>query len=490
MTRLTSIAAATGLALLTMTTGAQAADITQYCNVNQKASASVIGSIDPELENVLSQCYAISPGSSVVSALTSEMSFGDNLQHIQPTSLTVINFDDGAITVPNRLNDLSAKALSAKLKNNEVLLLINADPALLGELTGVTLEGQKYAMVRHFKGHPIVEFFNDDPRDDTLSVNAQAQDLLNTEDGTEIYKPYTEADNTLFGDNMVDEQRLPNQLVRASLNDAFPQIESRITTSSNENSLPEKQVHKGYVTFHDSRSIDGVQTFDNNVSVEFTLLASHNPYNKYLRLVTMGAGFNPTSGKGLYKDNSYDRGMFHNNISLSMKPVSNNMTLETHSPLNVNGATTYTASSEVSVGVDVSENPGFSASYTISKSTSENISDFDIQNHTSGNQAKWDYKFSRTKDNKFNMFYDGGFMRKGKVYGVPNLAKFNLTPVSTAVWRIPGGDTGRKQVIMNMNAQYMHAWVTGNWASFTKHWKTYDFGINRVPQFDFSKVSS
>ncbi len=258
---------------------------------------------------------------------------------------------------------------------------------------------------------------------------------------------------------------------------AYPEIDSyrELVGDSGPGALPPGQVSTRYVVTRQSQTIDGRQTFTNEVTWDVALIASYrDPPYKYLRLTSLGAGFSPASGGDINKDGRYKRRYFQDSINVHMVPSGTDLTTLQFSPTNVNGAIEYTTSSSFTVGVDVSKNPGFNASYTIGQSESSTIRDFDIINKTSGKSGKWDYQLGMSASSHWDLFKEP-FMKKGRVKSLPYLAKYNLQPVTTIVWWAPKTFRGTVPVQMNTNVTYYAAWVTGDWAKFTEHlwWTTY-----------------
>jgi len=214
---------------------------------------------------------------------------------------------------------------------------------------------------------------------------------------------------------------------------------------------------------------DRPQTATNEMLIEVWLIASFNPKRKYVQINTLGAGFHPASGGDIARDDKYGRGHFQNSINIKLEPTNNSRvtTYET-SPKNVNGETTYTSSSSFTVGVDISENPGFNASYTIGSSESTTIKDFTLTNNSSGSTGEWDFQMTKSKNSIWDMFSQP-FMEKATVKSLPTLAKSNLQPVCTGVWMV-NEDSGTFNQTVNYyvawNVQYYYCWVTGDWVSY------------------------
>ena len=144
------------------------------------------------------------------------------------------------------------------------------------------------------------------------------------------------------------------------------------------------------------------------------------------------------------------------------------------------------------MGVDVSKNPSFNASYTIGESISETISDFDIINKSSGRSGMWNYQLGMTASSIWDLFTKP-FLKKAQVKSLPTLAKANLQPVTTIVWYAEKTFNGTVPVQMNWAADYYAAWVTGDWASYTMWYASwyYKWGFwSGNPWYvDFSRVN-
>ncbi|WP_299676184.1 hypothetical protein [uncultured Tenacibaculum sp.] len=241
--------------------------------------------------------------------------------------------------------------------------------------------------------------------------------------------------------------------------------------------LPAGQYKVFHVPLNRTYKFNGTsQTAENQMLVEIILAASFNPKSKYVQINTVGAGFNPTSGKKMQWDGKYDRGYFQNTIAIHFEPLNSDrvITYET-SPKNINKESSYTASSSFTVGVDISKNPGFKPSYTIGSSETTSISDFEITNESSGSKADWTFQLSETKKSMWDMFKEP-FMKKGQVKSVPNLAKKNLQPLCNAVWMVNEDSKAfNDKVAYNLKweVDYYECWVTGNWTKFTMHYQHY-----------------
>ncbi len=274
----------------------------------------------------------------------------------------------------------------------------------------------------------------------------------------------------------------------------YPEIDRhRENVGDGSGVLPPGQVKTVYVKINYSSTIEGNQTFTNQVTMDVSLIASYdNPPYKYLQITSLGAGFAPASGGDLNKDGKYKRRYFQNLINVHMQPSTDQLTTLQSSPKNVNGASTVTTSSSYTVGVDVSKNPGFNASYTIGESISETISDFDIINKSSGKSGMWNYQMGMTASSIWDLFKEP-FMKKAQVKSLPTLAKANLQPTTTIVWYTPKTFNSRVPMQMNWTAYYYAAWVTGDWVKYTMRyqWWSYGWGYwsGNPTYVDFSRVN-
>ena len=403
-------------------------------------------------------------------------------------------FDDTAKITEQR------NLINNALEKGNKLLLIDFEPDELSALIGVEGKGFEMVMVRKHGSSLLVEPLGAIAGNDEYSDFSMSQSVSRelSSDG----QLHTITDNSVdeFVENHTEfaGKTLYSRVLKSLNTDHYPSVErlksATASLSDTDSDLPTSQVKKNYLYLDRSAAITDTQSFTNNVTIEYTIMASFNPYKKYLRLVTLGAGMNPTSGHGMDSDSDYNRGYFHNKVNITMKSQDASVKLLTHSPSNINSQTTYTASSSVTVGVDISKNPGFNASYTVGQSESRTISDFDIQNNSSGSKATWNYQLGRSKNNKFDMFYSPGVFRKDKVHGIPNLGKLNMQPISVSLWEAGGNTTGSKKFELNWSVEYMRCRVTGDWVSFTRHWdtKTRNWGwwSGNPVGFNFSSVSS
>lgn len=254
--------------------------------------------------------------------------------------------------------------------------------------------------------------------------------------------------------------------------------------------LPAKQYHFYFVDINfDYNNLEG-QIAENRVTFCVALIASFNPKCKYVRVGCVGAGCNPTGGKSMKWDDTYNRGYFQKAIHINMLPSSSKISTYETSPKNLNNQTSYTAETSFTVGVDISKEPSFNASYTVTDSVTSTVSDFDIQNNSSGLTAHWDFEMGITKSSIWDLFNEPA-MRKAQVKELPNLAKKNFQPVCEAVWRVNNDPVFRESVTFEFSLliDYYHCWVTGDWTNYVKHYRhCWPSSVNRII-LDFDAVN-
>ena len=186
--------------------------------------------------------------------------------------------------------------------------------------------------------------------------------------------------------------------------------------------LPPNQYKFEYVVLNLSGKIIspwGDQDVSASIMYELCLMASFYPELKYLRCITMGSGINPSP---MIYDEQDRRGFFTEiaTAGVTIRDNKSRINIGEHLPPNANNVTNVTISSQISVGVDISENPGFKASYSIIASKTTSVSDFDIINDTKEDSTGWRWQLSLTS-NENEGLWDGY-----QVYKIPNLSKYNL----------------------------------------------------------------
>jgi hypothetical protein len=255
-------------------------------------------------------------------------------------------------------------------------------------------------------------------------------------------------------------------------------------------SLPENQFRLNYLAIESIWNLSETQVTNNSVIMEVTLISSYNPKYKYLRIRSVGAGFNPANGAPMDTNSTYDRGFFQSAVKIHMQPETTLLKTLSTEPKNVNKEAQYTTSSSFSVGVDVSKNPTFKASYDISESMTTIVSDFDIYNNGAGVTADWDFLLGLTENSIWDIFSEQ-FMKKGQVKSLPALATKNLQAVTEAVWYGDNTLTDNIGVQLYWKVDHFHCWVTGNWASYTENyhhkWRTVGY-VDTPVYINFASV--
>ena len=79
-------------------------------------------------------------------------------------------------------------------------------------------------------------------------------------------------------------------------------------------SLPESQFKLNYLAIESIWNLSETQVTNNSSIMEITLIASYNPKYKYLRIRSVGAGFNPANGAGTTADWDFLLSMTENSI--------------------------------------------------------------------------------------------------------------------------------------------------------------------------------
>lgn len=302
-------------------------------------------------------------------------------------------------------------------------------------------------------------------------------------------EPLTNGCQTSFLDLSVAKQaRMIEGILTADFQ--VPQELSASSLGDTPADLPAHQFKLNYLVIERKWNLSDQQIANNSVVMEIALIASYNPQYKYLRIRSVGAGFNPANGGEMQANNTYDRGYFQSRIKIHMQPNTNKLTTLSTEPKNVNKQAQYTTSSQFSVGVDVSKNPSFNSSYTVSESLTTVVSDFNIYNNGAGVTADWDFQLAMTENSIWDIFNEP-FMKKGQVKELPALATKNLQAVTEAVWFAPNTLNETLGVQLYWKADYYHCWVTGDWTEYTKHyhhiWTT--IGYTDTPVYlDFSSV--
>ncbi|MCL2349985.1 MAG: hypothetical protein FWC67_00750 [Defluviitaleaceae bacterium] len=395
---------------------------------------------------------------------------GANAAHI------LVDFTNPPPSKQNSLRPHISKLLGDG--NDKTLILLNVqDPESLSDLIGFGIAGQ-VVIIRPYDGYMVIDVLCGEPEGISLRGMSKVQHNL---DGGFCFTPLeTDAPDCSNGKAISFGRMCVPDQIRSIVNTIatdfvrpVPEPCCALAQGSGPGVLPRHQASIAYVNLNVNWTVNPQQLISNSVVYEVSLIASYNPSYKYLRVRTLGAGFNPTNGAPLNPNSTYDRGYVQTEVNLHMEPDSNRLTMLSTDPKNVNGKTTYTSGSSFTVGVDISENPGFNSSYTISESETREISDFNIYNNGAGIKADWDYKMSMIEKDVWNAFRQP-FMKKGQVREMPTLATRNLQTVTDSVWYASNSLRDTINFKPSWKAAYHHFWATGNWADYTMYYSRFE----------------
>jgi len=403
----------------------------------------------------------------------------------------LINFKnmDACSNIIN-LNKLIDNALSLGI----TLILLNVnDGKPLSRMIGMGLRG-KCIIVRPYSGYRafnVLGLYQED------SFQCGQSEVTQNSDGNRCFnvveKPCCDCPDQEYSGSF--EKLCSEKQARAIeniLNTEFSVPQEFLCNSVGDTpaSLPENQFKLNYLAIESMWNLSETQVTNNSVVMEITLIASFNPKYKYLRIRSVGAGFNPANGAPMDYNNTYDRGFFQSAVKIHMQPETDQLRTLSTDPKNINNQSQYITSSSFSVGVDISKNPTFKASYDISESLTTVVSDFNIYNNGAGVTADWDFLLSITENSIWDIFSEP-FMKKGQVKSLPALATKNLQAVTETVWYGENTLTDTIGVQLYWKVDHFHCWVTGNWASYTENyhhkWRTLGY-VDTPVYIDFSSV--
>lgn len=384
-------------------------------------------------------------------------------------------------------DDLSfiKKYLSKKVP---VVLLNISDSSDLSEFIGIDFNS-KWAVIRPYENFNV---FNISDTDNFTYNEYSKRDLLQDDlgnfQGLPVNNDCSECNKykeKLQGLNPIECA----QSIKEILDSTFevPAAFKNEKDLREQSSLPSNQYWMNYIPIP-SQYVVGNQTVKNEIIMEVSLFASFYPNYKYLRIRSVGAGFHPSGSGPLSWYNDYDRGYFQSNVNVYMKPDNNNLKVLSSEPKNINNQTQYTTGSSFTVGVDISQNPGFSPSYSISESKTTTISDFSIINNSSGIIGEWNFNLNMLENSIWDMF-SSSFMRKGKVRTLPELALKNLQAITECVWYSDNSFKASVGIQLGHRVDHYHCWVTGDWASYTNHYHHVWKYTNTNIKVDFNSVN-
>ena len=385
-----------------------------------------------------------------------------------------------------------------KINANALILLNVQDPKILSNILGFGVSGQ-CVIIRPIGDAYAVDVLG--AEHDGLTACCISE-VTHQPDGGYCFSP-TEANKACCSDGLTEHFQslcVPDQtsMIANILACDFeapsrPEPCCALSAAANiPSSLPKNQVFMLYLTIDKKWNLDTQQVANDSVVFEISLIASFSPAYKYLRIRTLGAGFNPTNGTALQPNTKYEKGYIQTLINLHLEPQSDKLRVLSTDPKNINGTNTYTAGSSFSVGVDISKNPGFSPSYTVSESETRTISDFNIYNNSAGIVADWDFSMSMIEDSVWDAF-SKPFLKKGQIKDMPPLATKNLQPVTDTVWYCAGSVKDNIGVLLSWKVNHHKFWVTGNWANYTMHSRRTEMRVgyfNTPFHIDFGSVNA
>jgi hypothetical protein len=401
-----------------------------------------------------------------------------------------------------RRKDLEEIATSLeKLRSHGVpILFLHPEPADFSSVFGVGVgAGTPATFVYPGRGYDIVKPLG--LSSEEVAVQDETQDVTMAGAKPEGFSELPQVDPRPAQPHQPNES-IVSKAVRLLENDDAKSLQGQADARPRNVpiNLPAHQYRFVYYTLNSDTSISppsgwggGSQSVKGELMFEILLVASFNPELKYMRVTTMGAGFNPNPLKW---NDEYKRGYYQDGVAFSVRPKGNNinpLTVRETSPQNVNGSTSYTAGSSFSVGVDVSSNPGLNASYTISNETTTTVSDFNIYNNSAGRDSVWKWQMGMTDGDKFRVFETHAFGAP-TVRGLPTLARMNMQCVKTAVWQVssPRQQPWNQSISLELwtMPSYHLPWVSGSWPSYTMHINYAQPQTVRTPIVDFSVVRS
>ena len=272
------------------------------CDNSHKETLISVGSFEPLLVQALSHCYRFidKPAAELIHEIRTTgylQPAQKNSLKASVTRLLLINNDSLVDFSSEKFLSKRIAYINQQLDNDIKVLLVNFDGNQIGKITGLGYDNIKYTLLRKYQGKLIVEPFNLN-REPVNDFDVEmSQDIFS--DGNQLMREigtaYISSDkNSAASENAT---ALYLNILRSATKHHFPEVETLSRITSGDHELPGAQVYKGYLRLYRHDTITGSQKYENDLTIEYTLMASYNPYNKYLRLKAMGSGFNPTSGK-------------------------------------------------------------------------------------------------------------------------------------------------------------------------------------------------
>ena len=408
-------------------------------------------------------------------------------------SVVLINFRN--IDECNNQLELN-KLMTGALALGKSLVLLNVeDGKVISKILGIGFAA-KCIIVRPYSTYNVINVLGlggDVMQDCGQAGVTQSDDgsrCFNVEDASCCECQATQCQNFFENLCVADQVRMIEAILESDFK--VPQGICPQAPGSTPADLPESQFKLNYLALEAQWNLSDQQVTNNSIIMEISLIASFNPKYKYLRIRSVGAGFNPANGAPMENDSTYDRGYFQSHVQIHMQPNTTLLKTLSTEPKNVNKQAQYTTSSEFNVGVDIGKNPTFNSSYTISESMTTVVSDFNIYNNGAGITADWDFDLSMTENSIWDIF-DEEFLKKAKVKALPALATKNLQTITEAVWYANNTVNDVIGVQLYWKVDHFHCYVTGDWTSYTEHythkWRTVGFQSTPV-NIDFGSVNA
>ncbi|MCB9432501.1 MAG: hypothetical protein H6668_11000 [Ardenticatenaceae bacterium] len=236
-------------------------------------------------------------------------------------------------------------------------------------------------------------------------------------------------------------------------------------------------------------------------NIDFTLYHAGDPGFKYLHVDAHNTRVAASKNGRLHFDQDDKRGYFLEKAEVIMEVRHQNALLVSDGPDTDMGGGSVTSSSTWNVGGDfsISKSPsvGGNAGLTIGRSYSETLTDFVVQNNSTGNKAIHNYLLGATSkvDGGGKMKYSSwrdlfpmdaeGQLTGVRLNDVPALSKSNIPIPSQAIWRLDGDFRGQvqfyikiRQVLRYCEKTFNVFWVDRDTHSYNRYWwftRTIDF---------------
>lgn len=230
------------------------------------------------------------------------------------------------------------------------------------------------------------------------------------------------------------------------------------------------------------------------ISVTFTFYvyldeqASGNFQWLYLEVL----GYQGVGSSGMNRNDKDQRGWANGYIDIVV-PAPANFSVNTTSPNNVNGSTSYTSSVSFNVGVDASvsgsgPSGGGSAGVTVSHSQTENITDWAIEQNDLNNWTFYQNNpWQATSDSFSDDMMTGTF--DWDVAGLPGLSTGVMNFSTMSVWNNQSVSTEIITVDIEMSARWTYIGIDGGMIDTGIYWRS-THGTSTFPfQIDLGLVS-